>query len=372
MGSLYQRSDGMWAAAVLIDGRRVVRYSKSKAAAESKLADLERHAALGEAPPPNLTVAELIERWMTTEASRWKPRTVHEYRKVVERHVIPQIGATRLNRLGPDRLQRFFDGLSDRPRQANKVYRILHRCFVVGLRWGYLQTNPCERIIPPTYRAPRIVVPAVEDLVRFLDAIRDEPVWTWVVVAVATGLRPGEQAALRWSDVNVERRTVTVQRAGQWIDGEWVETEPKTASGMRTLALSDHALTALRRQMALVARRRLGDGAQWHDNDLVFPGAYGRPMWISSLPPILRRLCREHGLTKLTPHTLRHVHASLLLNEQVPLPLVSRRLGHANTHVTASIYSHAVANDECAARAIEDALGRGPNRQFFDDVPIDE
>jgi integrase len=121
---------------------------------------------------------------------------------------------------------------------------------------------------------------------------------------------------------------------------------------------SQEEQVALRRQQSLIAERRLRDGGRWEEDDLVFPGQFGRPMWISSIAPVLTRLCSAHGLPRLPPHKLRHCHASLLLNEQVPLPLVSRRLGHANTHVTAAIYSHAVQSDEIAARAIDAALRR--------------
>ena len=65
-----------------------------------------------------------------------------------------------------------------------------------------------------------------------------------------------------------------------------------------------------------------------------------------------RRLAKRAGLSNVSLHTLRHSHGSQLLAEGVPLPVVSRRLGHANVHVTATIYSHALPQDELAASDI--------------------
>ena len=308
------------------------------------------------APAATITVGQLLAKWMETEATRWKPRTASDYRKVCDRLVVPALGSIKLAKLTPDRLQRFLDKLRNTPRQANTVYRVLHRCFAVGVRWGYLPSNPCDRVIAPSYRPPRALVPTADELVRFMEAISDHPIWPWVAVAVSTGLRPGEQTALRWSDIDFDSGLMWVRRTGHWIDGSWVETEPKTGAGVRTISLGQQCISALHVARRRAVERQLKAGTNWHHYDLVFPSLTGRPLPTGSITPILGRLCELHGLPRLTPHRLRHAHASLLLNEHVPLPIVSRRLGHANTQVTASIYSHAMRGDDMAAKAIEVVL----------------
>jgi integrase len=88
------------------------------------------------------------------------------------------------------------------------------------------------------------------------------------------------------------------------------------------------------------------------DLDLVFchpDGTYIRP---STVTKAARRIAKKAGLAGVSLHTMRHSHGSQLLSLGVPLPTVSKRLGHANTHVTATIYSHALPQDEIAAAEI--------------------
>jgi integrase len=85
------------------------------------------------------------------------------------------------------------------------------------------------------------------------------------------------------------------------------------------------------------------------DLDLVFchpDGYYIRPRTVSKGA---RRMAKKAGLSGVSLHTVRHSHGSQLLSLGVPLPSVSERLGHANTHVTATIYSHALPHDKGAA-----------------------
>jgi integrase len=95
------------------------------------------------------------------------------------------------------------------------------------------------------------------------------------------------------------------------------------------------------------------------DLDLVFchPGGYYiRPRTVSKAA---RRIARKAGLIGVSLHTMRHSHGSQLLSLGVPLPTVSKRLGHANTHVTATIYAHALPHDEGAAAQIWDKAMSG-------------
>jgi integrase len=356
MGSVYQRADGYWVAAQSIDGKRVVRYATTKREARTKLAALQARAALGYAPPSNLTVNDLLDRWLATEGPRWKPKTTHEYRRRIDTRIRPQLGSVKLAKLGPDRLQRFFHDLAEHPRQAQSVFQLLHRCFLVSLRWGLILQNPCDRIIPPSYQTPRRDLPPVEDLQTLLQASRVHWLWPWIVVAVHTGLRPGEQAALRWGDIDLTQRVLHVRRSGQWTRGQWIETEPKTAAGYRTITVSTSAIAALTRQRIILADWRQAAGASWIEHERIFPGRHGQPIGQKTVNSALTRLCSQSGIPRLTPHQLRHLHASLLLVDHVPLPLVSQRLRHAHPQITARVYAHALGSDDLAAQAIEKVL----------------
>jgi integrase len=92
---------------------------------------------------------------------------------------------------------------------------------------------------------------------------------------------------------------------------------------------------------------------------LVFSNLAGGPMGHTEPEHALARECDRLSLPRLTPHGLRHLCASLLLDRGLPLPAVSARLGHANPNITAAIYSHAIrGQDRLAAEALERAVER--------------
>lgn len=358
MARVRQRKNGLYEARVQRDNRRYSVYGKTEAEALAKLAELERQLALDQPPPPGtLTVGELCQRWLETERKRWKPRTLANYQKLCERWVQPQLGRVRLSKLSPDRLQRFLDAIPGR--QASQVFRLLHRAFTVAVRWGWIPANPCDRVVCPTYQAPRPELPDSQALARLFQHCleSDDPHAPLVGIALLTGLRLGELLALRWDAVDLDAGLVKVVRSGQWVGNQWVVTEPKSQAGRRVIPVGELGVRLLRRQKAVVARRRLVAGQAWHDHVLVFPNTAGQPLKGSVVIRAVARLCRQAGVPRLTVHQLRHASASLALSAGIPLPDVARRLGHAHPAITAGIYGHAIADGRHVAEAIERALG---------------
>jgi integrase len=172
-----------------------------------------------------------------------------------------------------------------------------------------------------------------------------------------TGARLSEALAVRWEDVDGD--VVSIQRSVQRIRGTWTGTEPKTEAGQRTLAMPPHLVGALHIERVRQAERRLRAGAKWTDHDLVFSTIRGGFIGKDQVVALLRAECNKLGLKPLTPHGLRHHRASLLLSENVPLPNVSSRLGHADPSITARIYSHVVKADHDSADTLERMFAAG-------------
>jgi integrase len=359
MATIRQRKNGLYEARLQQNGRRFSVYGRTEREVRQKLAELERKLAIDQPPPVGkLTVQQLCERWLQTERKRWKPKTYYDYRRNLERYVYPVLGRVQLAKLSADRLQRFFDSLSGR--SASLVFRIMHRCFVVGVRWGYLAANPCDRVVPPSYQPPPVELPDADAMARlFRHCLEsDDPGAGLVGLSLLTGLRRGEITALRWSDVDLVTGRIDVVRSGQWIAGRWVETEPKTRSGRRTISVAEQGIRLLRRQKAVVAQLKLQAGPNWQEHGLVFPRADGRPLTPSQVSAAVKRLCKAAGVPPLRHHSLRHAAASLALLAGVPLTEVSRQLGHANVLVTARIYCHCLSDGKRVTQAIERVLGR--------------
>ncbi len=365
-GSVCRRGDGRWQAALQVGGVRRIVYGRTRHEAYRKLANLRRQAAISGALPDlgSRTLNDLLDRWLETVATTLKPRTLADYQQTARLYLRPTLGKMRLDRLNPDSIQRAYTILQTRGRwrAAAKAHAVLHRAFKLAVLWGWLAENPAGRVLRPHYRPERKEVWTPQQLSCFLAGAKGHwlfPVW---LLAIASGCRLGELCALTWDDVDLEASTIRISRALQRIGGEWVVTAPKTRSGGRTIALPAEAMQGLRRQRAQQAEWRLRAGPEWANAaDLVFTQWSGAPLHGASVSHGLMVQCRRLGVPELTPHGLRHLHASVLLDQGLPVPAVSARLGHADSSITMRVYAHLVGRrDDAGAEAIARAIGGPP------------
>ena len=352
-GTVVQRKDGRgWQASIRLNGTRRTVYGKTEREARKKLRELQRQIdTTGALPNPGTrTVADLVEEWL--DSAPLKPTTIAQYRLFFDAYARPALGNTRLANVTPGNLQRLYAGLT--PSVGARVHGVLHRAFAVAVLWRWLPSNPADRVLKPAYKPSRKTLWSRAELDAFLTGTADHWLNPLFVLLVSTGLRLGEALALRWENAGLGV-AVTVTGTLHRLDGQPVVTTPKTASAERTVMLPPVAIAALTRQKAQQdAWRETGD---WKDTGFVFTGETGQVLWPSTVQHALKRECVRLGLPAVTPHGLRHLHASLLLDEGIPVPAVSARLGHANPQVTLQIYAHALpGGDAQAAQAIAGAL----------------
>lgn len=362
-GSIYQRGDGRWVGSVQLHGKRKAFYGKTAKEVREKLKALTKHTAITGAIPEcgKRTVADLLDFWLDTVKDTLKPRTIADYQRVGHDYIKPHVGPIRLSQLQPEHIQKLYSHLIAKGlrRGAFHAHQTLHRALKLAVLWNWLPDNPADRVVKPSYQAERKEVWTQEDLSRFLEATEGhwlQPLW---VVGISTGARIGELLALRWDNVDLLSGVLSIRRSVQRIHREWVETTCKTKAGQRSITLPGEAVEALRRQRVIQARLRLKAGSQWQDQGLVFSGEKGQPMHQSVVQHAIKRTCQKIGVKPLSPHGLRHLHASLLLAKGLPITAVSQRLGHANAAITMAVYAHALkSHDDEAARAIQAVLER--------------
>jgi integrase len=162
---------------------------------------------------------------------------------------------------------------------------------------------------------------------------------------------------LRWSDLQWNAGVLYVQRQVQRVPGRsWEFVEPKTLSGRRMVSIGAGAVEALRRQKERQAVERMLAGKRWQENDLIFATTIGTPMDPQNLMKDFNAVLKQAGLPKIRFHDLRHTAASLMLNHNVPVLVVSRMLGHANPSITLNTYGHLYRESTCQAARLMDEL----------------
>ena len=167
-----------------------------------------------------------------------------------------------------------------------------------------------------------------------------------------SGLRRGEIAGLRWSDIDFDAGTITVARSRVELGGgptTVVESEPKTKASRRTLPLDEGLLAVLRRASARYAQERLALGAAHADSGYVACTEAGQPYTPGALTHMWRKLATTASVRPIRLHDARHSCGTALHLRGVPLAVIAKWLGHANPAITARIYAHS--QDEALAAA---------------------
>ena len=158
-----------------------------------------------------------------------------------------------------------------------------------------------------------------------------------------SGLRRGEVLGLAWTDVDLDGGTVNVRASRVMVAGQAVlQTSTKSAAGRRVVPLTPTAVAALRRMRSQQAQERLAAGPAYLDGGLVVVDALGRPVTPRWYADAFHALSRQAGVPVVRLHDARHAYGSHLLDQGVPLPIVSAAMGHASVDITAAVYAHAL------------------------------
>ena len=295
--------------------------------------------------------AFLVDEWLpAVRPPRVRPSTWASYRMAVERHIVPALGGVLLQGLTPAHLTAFYRALLDdgrrdgrgglAPKSVRNIHGVLHAALRDAMRWGYVPRNVAALADLPKGMTPELHVWSPEQLRAFLEHIRGDPLYAAWLLLATTGMRRGEVAGLRWSDVDLKASRVSPRRPRVVVNYEVVVSEPKTSKGRRSLALDPATVAALREHRAKQLEQRLAVGPRWQDSGLVFTWPDGRPIHPERFTRWFEQHARAAGLPKIRLHDVRHSYATAALAAGVPAKVVSERLGHANIAITMDTYSH--------------------------------
>lgn len=360
-GSLfYRKRDGRWVAKVSMpDGSRPSASSPDKGDAKRLLAELLRLRDAGARPDAHrLTVGTYLTGWLRDVRPNLAPATYRKHESIIRRHLDRDLGLLRLSELSVGDVRRYLATAGDRvgPQSVRHHRATLRRALADALRDGLVSRNVAALAEPP--KMPRKERPILTSAqARLLIAeTRDDPMHALYVLALTTGMREAELLGLPWRNVDLDARTVKVERTLQRVDGEWVPGDVKTAKSRRTIPLSEVAVSALRARKARQLEDRGKAGKM--GLGLVFTTPIGAPIHGSNLLPTWYAHLERLGLPRVTIHDARHTAATIMFERGVPLAVISDILGHSTIRVTADLYRHRVPElSEDAARRMQEAVG---------------
>jgi integrase len=357
-GSIAKKPDakGLWLGVVeldpLPDGRRQRKYirAKTKTALVAKMRTVQQAKDQG-LPVPNAqtTTGDWLDWWADHLLARTvKPTTAENYRVILDAYVKPYVGRVPLAKLAPEHVERMMhrleaEGLS--PRTVGYARSVLRRALVVAERRGKVARNAAALTDPPAKSAAKLddALDADQAAAVLLAASGDR-LEALAVVVLAVGLRQGEALSLRWPEVDLSAGTLRVDTS-------------KTDAGSRTVALPGFVVAALKAHRARQREERMASDV-WGDPDLVFCSIVGTRLDRRNVLRWWHDLTIRAGVGRRRFHASRHTAATLMLNNGVPLEVVSKTLGHAGLAITADVYAKVRPElQRTAADAMERVLG---------------
>jgi integrase len=351
-GTIRQRGENSWQLRYRIGNDRFTKTVKgTKADAVKKLRELLNAGDKGEhVVPDKMTVSAWIDHWIAIGApGRRKKkvgrRTLEDYAQKLRTHVKPVLGDHALQKLQTIDVDKLYAGFESKTSAttARNVHVIFKACLSAAVRAKLLARNPVDdvEVVPTAGTFDHDVLDDAE-LARLVAGFKESTLYPIVAVCAFTGARLREVIALRWEDVDLENRIITVSRAVEDVKGYRGVKAPKTERGIRTFKI-DAPLAGLlaahrEKQQRLIAG--IPDNAEVDlslirlpAGTLLFPGGKGTDLTTLRCGRAVSRMFK-HRIVKLgfpatlRLHDLRGSHETVLLDNGMNPKVVSERCGH--------------------------------------------
>jgi integrase len=314
------------------------------------------------------TVGHLVEQWAVSRVDvSAKTRAQYEW---AAGHVTRDLGAIRIDQLGRDDIARWLDGLAKGGRLSRRsiqlIRMVLRAALADAVEVGELRRSPAARVGLPRQvakpdRQREAEVWSEQQVQQFLSSIVEHRWAAPIRLCVLYGLRRSELLGLRWSDLDLRKGTIRVQRALIEVHGRPEWSDGKNARSRRTIPIDASMAKALATHRRFQAEERLAAGVRWVDNDLVIATKIGKPVAPGSFDATLERLVAAAGVPRLTSHGLRHTAATHMVRHASDIGEIRAAadlLGHSPDMLMRT-YAHALPE---SIRTVTEKIGQRAGR----------
>ena len=346
-GSIYKRSNGTFSVQVTLEGKRLTKTFDTQSECKDWLHKI--HGQIDDGltySSTQLTLGEYMDSWQASTKTTMNPSTWKQYSQLIRSYLKPYLGEAKLAGLKTEHVQALYNQLLDKGvgiHAIRKLHDGIHSALETAVKTGNLTRNPSHYAKPPKEPLVEMQILDENQIGQFLLAAGQHRWEALFHLAVITGMRQMELLGLKWSDLDWNKRTLRVER--QLLrpnDSDVKFSAPKTRHGKRSILLGFRTVDVLRSHFQRQLELKKVAKDKWVESGLMFTTGSGGPIHPRNLLKEYKELLKTAGLPDIRFHDLRHTAASLLLNQNVPVITVSRRLGHARASITLDIYGHLI------------------------------
>ncbi|MFQ9124614.1 MAG: tyrosine recombinase XerC [Ruminococcus bicirculans (ex Wegman et al. 2014)] len=336
------------------------------------------------------------EQWFEEYAKVNLRPTSYARMKQLTKRVYPAIGHKRLDKITARDIQKFITDMLTNGRNLNngkplsRKTAVHHLSFIsdvfsYAVRMGMLCDNPCRRVFVPKQEQEEKQIYTIEQVKILYENLKSEPMkyQAYLLLSIYSGYRRSEMLGLEWKDIDFEHDLIHVRRTSQYTSEKGIYTDTtKTRKSKRVSKMPASIMNLLRQFKADQNEEARRLGTKWEDYDRLFTKWNGARMNPQTPFEWLKGYCERIGIPFRNIHSLRHLHASLLIFEGVDVVAVSEDMGHSVVGTTLNLYSHMF--QEAKARncdAISNALSftneanteeEKPAKDSYEDIYVNE
>ncbi|SED42417.1 tyrosine-type recombinase/integrase [Streptomyces sp. 2314.4] len=358
--SIYLGKDGRWHGRVTVgvkddgtpDRRHISRKTRAEATKAVRELERQRDSTGVRKAGQTWTVTTWLTHWVENIAApNVGENTIDGYRVAVYHHLIPGLGAHRLEKLEPEHLERFYQKMranGSAAGTAHQAHRTVNTALNEAVRRRHLTTNPASIAKAPKLEEEEVEPYSLEEVQRLLaEAAKVRNTARWVI-ALALGLRQGEVLGLKWEDVDFEVGVILVRRGRlrprykhgcgnrcgrkpgycpQKINIRRETKDTKTRAGKRPIGVPEELLKLLRQHKEKQQRERTLARDLWVEKGYVFTSPTGEPLNPNTDFHRWKDLLKAAQVRDGRLHDARHTAATVLLILGVPDAVVDRIMG---------------------------------------------
>lgn len=351
--SVTERADGRFHAAVpwrdeYGTSHRTFVYGRTISEVLQKVGEVQERLRRGSPiSDSGATLESYALAWIDTTlaVSDRKNSTKALYGTLMRTHVVgSRLGARPLRTITPSHIERWIAELKlngKAPSTVRQIYTVLRAILDTAVRDRLLAINPAAAVPRPRVERTEAGLLTTTDLHSLLAAASRSRYLPFFEFLAHTGLRRGEAMALRWSDVDLTRRILRIEATLSRVDGELIRTSTKTARSRRQVPISPRVASILKSLRERQRVERVHAGSEWVETPFVFTTETGQASDPRNALRAFKESARKAGLDpSISLHSLRHTAASIMLENGIPLKLVSEVLGHSSVAITGDVYGH--------------------------------